>query len=78
MVKVLVNRFNGRVIATEYIPYYVHRGFIHGNYQYYIIPTIPYINNRFDFRLACRDSVALVTVHDAMTQRLWNFNMAAY
>ena len=73
MIKVSVNRFTGRVIATEYIPYYVHRGFIHGKYQFYVIPTLPYINNRCDFNLSYRDSVALVTVHRAMEERLSNF-----
>ena len=73
MIKVTVNRFTGRVVATNYIPYYVHRGYIHGKYQYYVVPTIPYINNRYDFRLSRLDSIALVTVHRAMTERLSDF-----
>ena len=73
MVQVSVNRFTGQVIATNYIPYYVYRGFIHGKYQYYVVPTHSYINNRCDFRLPYRDSVELVTVHRAMTERLSNF-----
>ncbi len=73
MVQVEVNRFTGRVISTHYLPYYVHRGYIHGKNQFYVVPTIPYINNRYDFRLPYRDSVALVTVHRAMTERLKDF-----
>lgn len=73
MVQVAVNRFTGRIISTNYIPYYVHRGLIHGKYQFYVVPTLPYINNRCDFRLPYRDSVALVTVHRAMTERLMDF-----
>ena len=73
MVQVAVNRFTGRVLTTNYIPYYVHKGFIHGLYQFYVVPTIPYINNRYDFRLPYHDSIALVTVHRAMTERLSDF-----
>ena len=73
MIQVAVNRFTGRVVSTNYIPYYVHRGLIHGEYQFYVVPTLPYINNRYDFRLPYRDSIALVTVHRAMTERLMDF-----
>ena len=73
MIQVAVNRFTGRVISTNYIPYYVHRGLIDGKYQFYVVPTLPYINNRYDFRLPYRDSVALVTVHRTMTERLMDF-----
>lgn len=73
MVQVTVNRFTGRVISANYIPYYVYRGLIHGHYQYYVIPTLCFINNRYDFRLPRHDSIALMTVHRAMTERLSNF-----
>ena len=73
MVQVSVNRFTGRVISTGYIPYYVYRGKIDGQYQYYVIPTIPYINNEYDFRLPVYDSISLVRVHQAMTERLSDF-----
>ena len=73
MVQVAVNRFTGHVIETGYIPYYVFKGVIGDKYQYYIIPTIPYINNRCDFRLPTYDSIALVRVHRAMTERLSDF-----
>lgn len=73
MVQAAVNRFTGRVISTEYIPYFVHRGYIHGKYQFYVVPTIPYINNRYDFSLPKLDSIMLVTVHRDMTERLSNF-----
>jgi len=73
MVQVSVNRFTGHVIETGYIPYYVFKGVIDGKYQYYVIPTIPYINNRYDFRLPTYDSISLVRVHQAMTERLSDF-----
>ena len=73
MVQVQVNRFTGRVIETGYIPYYVFRGIIDGKYQFYVIPTIPYINNRYDFRLPVSDSLDLVRVHHAMMERLSDF-----
>lgn len=73
MVQAAVNRFTGRVIETGYIPYYVFKGVIDGKYQYYVIPTIPYINNRYDFRLPAYDSISLVKVHQALTERLSDF-----
>ena len=73
MVQVEVNRFTGRIISTGYIPYYVYRGKIDGQYQYYVIPTLPYINKVYDFRLPAYDSIALVRVHQAMTERLSDF-----
>ena len=73
MVWASVNRFTGRVIETRYIPYYVHRGYIHDKYQFYIIPTIPYINKRYDFSIPKQDSILLVTVHKAMMERLSDF-----
>lgn len=73
MIQVAVNRFTGRVISTNYIPYYVHRGYIHGKYQFYVVPTLPFINNRYDFQLPYHDSIALVKVHQAMTERLMDF-----
>ena len=75
MVRVAVNRFTGRVLATEYIPYYVHRGALHGKYQFYVVPTVPYINKEYDFRLPRYDSLSLVHVHQAMTERLGNFRL---
>lgn len=73
MVQVAVNRFTGQVLSTGYIPYYVFKGVIDGKYQFYVIPTFPYINNRYAFRLPVRDSLALVRVHQAMTERLSDF-----
>ena len=73
MVQVEVNRFTGRIISTGYIPYYVYRGKIDGQYQYYVIPTLLYINKVYDFRLPAYDSIALVRVHQAMTERLSDF-----
>jgi len=73
MVQVEVNRFTGRVISTGYIPYYIYRGKIDGLYQYYVIPTLYYINKVYDFRLPVYDSIALVRVHQAMTERLSDF-----
>ena len=75
MIRAQVNRFTNRVIATDYMPYYVHKGKIHGKYQYYIIPTFPYINNKYDFSLPKSDSLFVLKLHGDMTGRLSNFNM---
>ena len=74
MIRAKINRFTNKVIATEYMPYYVHKGKIHGKYHYYVIPTVPYINNRYDFSLSKSDSLFVLKLHGDMTKRLSNFN----
>ena len=73
MVMATLNRFTHRVVAADYIPYYVHKGYIHGKYQYYVVPSKAYLEGRYDFRLSPYDSLALLGVHNAMSERLSNF-----
>ena len=73
MVRVTVNRFTGRVVATEYIPYFVFIGTIHGKYQYYVIPSVPYLNGEYDFSLPKYDSLMLLNVYNSISGRLSNF-----
>ncbi len=73
MVKATVNRFTGRVVATEYIPYFVFIGTIHGKYQYYVIPSVPYLNGEYDFSLPRYDSLMLLNVYNSISGRLSNF-----
>ena len=73
MVKATVNRFTGRVLATEYIPYYVFIGTIHGKYQYYVIPSVPFLNGEYDFSLPKYDSLMLLNVYNSISGRLSNF-----
>ena len=74
MVRVTVNRFTGRVVATEYIPYFVFIGTIHGKYQYYVIPSVPYLNGEYDFSLPKYDSLMLLNVYNSISGRLSNFD----
>jgi poly-gamma-glutamate synthesis protein (capsule biosynthesis protein) len=74
MVRVTVNRFTGRVVATEYIPYFVFIGTIHGKYQYYVIPSVPYLKGEYDFSLPKYDSLMLLNVYNSISGRLSNFD----
>ena len=74
MVRATVNRFTGRVVATEYIPYFVFIGTIHGKYQYYVIPSVPYLNGEYDFSLPKYDSLMLLNVYNSISGRLSNFD----
>ena len=74
MVRATVNRFTGRVVATEYIPYYVFIGTIHGKYQYYVVPSVPYLNGKLDFSLPKDDSLMLLNVYNSISGRLSNFD----
>ena len=74
MVMATVNRFTHRVVAADYIPYYVHKGSINGKYQYYVVPTKAYLEGQFDFHLSPHDSLTLVGAQNAMTERLSNFH----
>ena len=74
MVRVRVNRFTGRVVDTEYIPYFVFIGTIHGKYQYYVIPCVHYLNGKYDFSLPQYDSTMLHAEYNAISGRLSNFS----
>ena len=76
MVRVTVNRFTGRVEATEYIPYYVFIGSIHGKHQYYVIPSVPYLKGEYDFSLPKYDSLRLLNVYNSISGRLSNFTQS--
>jgi poly-gamma-glutamate synthesis protein (capsule biosynthesis protein) len=76
MVKVTVNRFTGHVEATEYIPYFVFIGTIHGKHQYYVVPCVPYLNGAYDFSLPKHDSTLLHTEYNAISRRLSNFTQS--
>ena len=76
MVRATVNRFTGRVVATEYIPYFVFIGTIHGKYQYYVVPCVPYLNGEYDFSLPKYDSTMLHTEYKAISGRLSNFEQS--
>ncbi|MBO6023919.1 MAG: CapA family protein [Bacteroidales bacterium] len=76
MVRVTVNRFTGRVVATEYIPYFVYVGTIHGKYQYYVVPCVPYLNGECDFSLPKYDSTLLHAEYNAISGRLSNFTQS--
>ena len=77
MIMATMNRFTHRVVAADYIPYYVHKGYIHGKYQYYVVPSKAYLEGRYDFHLSPYDSLALLGVHNAMSERLSNFQQWA-
>ena len=75
MIRVQVNRFTHRVIATDYMPYYVHKGTIRGKYQYYIIPTIQYFDRQYDFSLSKSDSAFVQKLQGEIMHRLGNFTL---
>lgn len=77
MVMATVNRFTHHVVAADYIPYYVHKGYINGKYQYYVVPSKAYLEGRYDFHLSPYDSLSLFRVHNTMSERLSNFQQWA-
>ena len=74
MVRVTANRFTGRVVDTEYIPYFVFIGTIHEKYQFYVIPCVPYLDGAYDFSLPQYDSTMLHDEYNAISARLSNFS----
>ena len=73
MVRATFNRFSGKVIATSYLPSFVHRGTLDGKYQYYLVPTPQYFKNPSRFQLNRQDSTDLVFFHNSTLKRLYNF-----
>lgn len=75
MVKVVLHRQSGKVLATSYLPSFVHRGTLDGLYQYYLIPTPDYIKSPDAYPIARQDSSDLMFFHEATLERLQNMTL---
>lgn len=83
LVRVNIDKANRRIISTEYLPCYVHKGNlvrregdeIIKERQYFIIPTTDYLAGKYNFKLAPEDEQALKKFYHLTTERLSNMTL---
>jgi len=72
MVKVVINPKTKKLRSTSFLPVYVHRGELNGIYQYYLIPTVDFIEKPTGFPMNTIDSTSLTYFDKETRKRLSN------
>lgn len=72
MARLDIDRRRKRVVGISYAPVYVHKGVLEGVKQFYVIPTIEYLNGNYDFTLPAEADKELRLHHELVTERLSN------
>ena len=75
MVNVKIGVRSKKIINSEYLPVYVHRGVLNNKYQFHLIPTIDFIKSPASFPIPAVDSAALVTFDKRTRERLSNVSV---
>jgi poly-gamma-glutamate capsule biosynthesis protein CapA/YwtB (metallophosphatase superfamily) len=72
MANVRINSKTKKIVSTQYLPVYVHKGILNAKYQYHLIPTIDFIADSDKFKIAKADSAQLMFFHNETVKRLAN------
>ena len=72
MVRVDIHSQTKKIVQTTYLPVYVHKGTLHGKYQYHLIATPDYLANPAHYALNAKDSADLVLFDKQTRKRLGN------
>lgn len=72
MVKAEINPGTGKVMSHSYLPVFVHKGQLHGKYQFHLIATPDFIARPDSFALPVTDSLALRWFDEQTRERLAN------
>lgn len=72
MIQLDIDKQDKRVLGMSYAPVYTHKGTIDGVRQFYIIPTIEYLNGQYSFTLPEQAEKELRRHHQLVTERLSN------
>lgn len=72
MANVRINSKTKKIVSTQYLPVYVHKGILNAKYQYHLIPTIDYLADSKKFKIAKADSAQLIFFHNETVKRLAN------
>ena len=65
-----------KISNTSYLPVYVYKGDLNGNYQYHLIPTTDFVKNPASFFINKSDSVSLTEFYKITCKKLYNFKLA--
>lgn len=72
MARLDIDKKRKKVVGISYAPVYVHKGMLEGVKQFYVIPTIEYINGEYPFTLPEQADKELRLHHQLVTERLSN------
>jgi poly-gamma-glutamate synthesis protein (capsule biosynthesis protein) len=75
MVQVTLNPGTGQIISHSYLPVFVHKGKLHGQYQFHLIATPDYLARPDSFALPAVDSLALRWFDEQTRERLGNMRL---
>lgn len=63
-----------QLLRAEFLPVYVHKGYLHEKYHYHLIPTNDYLHRPHSYALTQKDSAALMLFDTNTRERLQNFS----
>lgn len=75
IIKVEIDTKSKKIRNTSFLPVYVYRGILNGEYQYHLIPTTDFIKKTSLFRINKTDSIMLREFHKNTCQHLYNQNL---
>lgn len=75
ILKVEISKISKHISSISYLPVYVHRGNLNGQYQYHLIPTIDFIKSSAKFKIPATDSINLVVFDHETRKRLSNMTL---
>lgn len=75
MLKIDINTHSKRIVNASYLPVYVHRGKLNGNFQFHLIPTTDFEKNSSYFALYKTDSLSLIEFDRKTRDRLSNIKL---
>ncbi|MDR1758326.1 MAG: CapA family protein [Bacteroidales bacterium] len=70
MTRVKIDMNTRKILSTEYLPVYVHKGILREKYQYHLIPTPDFVSCPACFPIPSSDSLALMTFDKNTRERL--------
>ena len=75
MVKVEIDAKSKSLIKTSFLPVWVYRGTLNGDYQYHLIPTKDYFEKPTFYKLNKKDSLSLSFFDQSTKKRLSNLEL---
>lgn len=78
MVKVTISSKFKKIVNTQYMPVYVHKGMLNNVFQYHLIATPSFIANPQKYNLSTVDSLSLTEFDRRVRERIPDFSVDPY
>jgi poly-gamma-glutamate synthesis protein (capsule biosynthesis protein) len=75
LVKIEIDARSKTFKNSSFLPVYVHRGILNGEYQYHLIPTSDFVQKPSNFKILTSDSTSLTVFDKETRHRLSNINL---